>query len=74
MYWKSTFSQNMFHRPLQFFIFFIEKIFFYFRDFLSDLEIAETFENGTADASIRSRNLRLKKYADFFQISSDIYK
>ena len=31
-------------------------------DFLSDLEIAETFENAVTDALIRSPNLRLKKY------------
>ena len=33
-----------------------------------DLEIAETFENAITDALIRSQNLRLKKFARFFDI------
>ena len=37
-----------------------------FRDFLYELEIAETFENATTDTSIRYQNLRLKKYAFFW--------
>ena len=45
-----------------------------FRDFLYELEIAETFENATTDTSIRYQNLRLKKYVFFFNISSDLAK
>ena len=43
-------------------------------DFFGDLEIAETFENAITDALIRSPNLRLKKYGQFFKICPDIPK
>ena len=38
-----------------------------FRNFLYELEIAETFENATTDTSIHYQNLRLKKYVFFFE-------
>ena len=64
--------QNIFHTPWHFSTFFIEENVFKFRVFSYDLEIAETLENETVDAFIRSKNIRLKKVALFSNISSDI--
>ena len=63
-----------FHHPKSFDFIFVEEKVFKFRNFLSDLEIAETFENAITDALIRSPNLRLKKYGLFLKICPDIPK
>ena len=62
-------SENRWHYPTCLDFIFTEETIYYFRNFFSDLEIAETFENTITDAPIRSRNLRLKKelfFYDFF--------
>ena len=63
---------NIFHIPSHFATFFIEENVFKFRVFSYHLEIAETLENATVGAPIRSRTIRLKKYVLFSNISSDI--
>ena len=64
----------MFHHPKCFRTFLIEEIFIYFRVFCYDLEISESLENATPNATIRLQNVALKKYVDFFTISSDSTK
>ena len=63
-----NFRQNMFHHPKCFRTFLIEEIFIYFRVFCYDLEISESLENATPNATIRLQNVPLKKYAFIFNI------
>ena len=64
----------MFHHPKCFRIFLIEEIFIYFRVFCYDLEISESLENATPNATIRLQNVSLKKYGFIFNICPDFYK
>ena len=45
-----------------------------FSGFFYDLEISESLENATPNATIRLQNLPLKKYAFIFNICPDFYK
>ena len=42
--------------------------------FCYDLEISESLENATPNATIRLQNVPLKKYAFIFNICPDFYK
>ena len=59
---KSNFSENVrpniFHHLKSFDFIFIAENFYKFRNFLSDLEIAETFENVEGIVLVRKTNVR----------------
>ena len=55
------FGKNILHTPSHFATFFIGENVFKFRIFPYDLENAESFKNAAIGATIRSRNVRLKK-------------
>ena len=62
-------DQGKFRHSKSFPIFLIEEKFIYFRDFLYDLEIGESFKNATRNTTIRLQKLRLKSYPFFSRMS-----